>query len=95
VPAYNVSHNLALAYLGTGRPKEALKEINDSIPFEKEDPWRAQYILALAAQRSGDFQLAAQTLRTITEAKPDFSESETEIPYSRLIFKSKYWPLYP
>lgn len=110
LPAYGAMHNLALAYLGTGRPKEALDMITSVIPFEKADPWRAQYILMLAAEESGDSKLAADTLRLLVRSKPDFKEAHEAlsqftlsphnsgtalIPYSELIFKSKNWPIYP
>jgi membrane associated rhomboid family serine protease len=110
VPAYYVAHNLALAYLGSGRPLDAEKEITSAMQFEKEDVWRAQYILALAAEQSGDSRLAAENLRSVIQSKPDLREarealvrlaptamsgSVVEIPYSKLLFKSKAWPLYP
>jgi predicted Zn-dependent protease len=110
VPAYGAMHNLALAYLGTGRPKEALDVITSVIPFEKTDPWRAQYIQALAAEQSGNPKLAADALRSLAQSKPDAKEAREAltrlnssmgdsaaavIPYSELIFKSKHWPFYP
>jgi len=110
VPAYTVAHNLALAYLGSGRPKEALEEITSTIPFEKTELWRAQYILALAAEQSGDHKLALENLRLVIQSNPDLQEarksladldsslgsvSAVAIPYSKLAFKSKSWPLYP
>jgi membrane associated rhomboid family serine protease len=108
--AYDVEHNLALAYLGAGKPKEALDSITNAIRFEKDDLWRAQYILVLAAEQSGNSRLAADTLRSLTQSKPDTNEAREAttrlssslgssttvvIPYSELVFKSKYWPLYP
>jgi tetratricopeptide (TPR) repeat protein len=110
VPAYYVAHNLALAYLGAGRPMDAMQEITKAMQFEKEDLWRAQYILALAAEQSGDSRLAAENLRSAIQSNPDLTEareallhlgptaisgSAAEIPYSKLAFKSKSWPLYP
>jgi len=110
VPAYYVAHNLALAYLGSGRPMDALQEITKAMQYEKEDLWRAQYILALAAEQSGDSRLAAENLRSAVQSNPDLREarealthlgstsisgSAAEIPYSKLAFKSKAWPLYP
>jgi membrane associated rhomboid family serine protease len=110
VPAYYVAHNLALAYLGSGRPMDAMKEITSAMQYEKEDLWRAQYILALAAEQSGDSRLAAENLRSVIQSKPDLREareaivrldspaisgSAIEIPYLKLVFKSKAWPLYP
>jgi len=110
VPAYNVAHNLALAYLGSGRPMDAMQEIIGAMKFEKTDLWRAQYILALAAEQSGDSRLATENLRSVIQSNPDFREarealvrvgstaisgSALEIPYSKLAFKSASWPLYP
>jgi len=110
VPAYYVAHNLALAYLGAGRPMDAMKEITSAMKFEKTDLWRAQYILALAAEQSGDSRLAAENLRSVIQSKPEFLEarealvrlgatasgrSAIAIPYSELAFKSQAWPLYP
>jgi membrane associated rhomboid family serine protease len=110
VPASNVGHNLALAYLGSGRPMDAEKEITSAMQYEKEDVWRAQYILALAAEQSGDSRLAAENFRSVIQSQPDLPEarealmrltptamsgSAVEIPYSKLLFKSKAWPLYP
>jgi predicted Zn-dependent protease len=110
VPAYYVAHNLALAYLGSGRPMDAEKEITSAMQYEKNDVWRAQYILALAAEQSGDSRLALENLRSVIQSKPDFREahealarvgptaisgSAVTIPYSKLTFKSKSWPLYP
>jgi len=110
VTAYGVEHNLALAYLGAGRPMDAMKEIASAMKFEKADVWRAQYILALAAEQSGDSRLATENLRSVIQANPDFREarealvrvgstaisgSAVEIPYSKLAFKSASWPLYP
>jgi membrane associated rhomboid family serine protease len=109
-PAYYVAHNLALAYLGSGRPMDAMKGIIGAMQYEKEDLWRAQYILALAAEQSGDSRLAAENLRSVIQSKPDLlearealerldspaiSRSAVAIPYSKLAFKSKAWPLYP
>ena len=107
---YCVQHNLALAYLGAGRPTDAMKQITSALQFEKTDPWRAQYILALAEEQSGDSRLAAENLRSVIESKPDLKEARedlvrlnssvpsptaVEIPYSKLAFKSEAWPLYP
>jgi membrane associated rhomboid family serine protease len=110
VPAYNVAHNLALAYLGSGRPTDALREITGAMPFEKTDPWRAEFILALAAEQSGNAKLAAENLRLVMQSQPEFHEAsdaltrlnvssgvkpDLEIPYSKLAFKSNSWPIYP
>ena len=108
--AYYVQHNLALAYLGSGRPMDAMKEITSALQFEKTNPRRAQYVLALAAEQSEDPRLAAENLRSVIESKPDLKEARDdlvrlnssvpsrtafEVPYAKLAFKSQAWPLYP
>jgi len=108
--AYDVEHNLALAYLGSGRPKDAMKEIGSAMKSESAITWRAQYILALAAEQTGDSRLASENLRSVLQANPDFQEardalarlesissrgSSVTIPYSKLAIKSEAWPLYP
>jgi membrane associated rhomboid family serine protease/Flp pilus assembly protein TadD len=107
---YDVEHNLALAYLGSGRPTEAISEITTALKYEKTDPWRAQYILGSAAEQAGNSQLAAENLRLVVQSKPDFQEarealarlgsaskpaSAFAIPYSKLALKSEAWPLFP
>jgi membrane associated rhomboid family serine protease len=108
--AYDIEHNLALAYLGSGRPQDAMTMIIDPLAQEKTDAWRAQCILALAAEQVGDFPLASERLRTVIQSKPDFQEardalarlepgsthaSVAAIPYGKLALKSEAWPLYP
>jgi tetratricopeptide (TPR) repeat protein len=108
--AYDIEHNLALAYLGSGRPSDAMTMIHDVLQYEKTDAWRAQCILALAAEQTGDSRLASENLRSVLQAKPDFQEardalarlesvsargSSVTIPYSKLAMKSEAWPLYP
>ena len=106
---YYVQHNLALAYLGSGRSMEALWQISSALQSERQDAWRAQYILALAAAQSGNSTLAAENLRLVLQSKPDFQEARDalahlgsagggslpSIPYSKVAFKSSAWPLYP
>ncbi len=108
--AYDVEHNLALAYLGSGRPNDAMKEIGSAMKSQNAITWRAQYILALAAEQTGDSRLASENLRSVLQANPDFQEardalarlesissrgSSVTIPYSKLAIKSEAWPLYP
>jgi membrane associated rhomboid family serine protease len=106
---YYVQHNLALAYLGTGRPRDAMAQMLSALKSEQTDAWRGQYILGLAAQQSGDSRLASENLRLAIQGKPDFQEarealahlnssatgSAAVIPYAKIAFKSKAWPLYP
>ena len=108
--AYDVEHNLALAYLGSGRALDAINEISIALLQEKNDAWRGQYILALAAENMGAVQLASQNLQSVVKSNPDFQdardtlarlqsgskpESTVTIPYSKLAMKSEAWPLYP
>lgn len=108
--AYDIEHNLALAYLGSGRPKDAMKEIGSAMKSENAITWRAQYVLALAAEQTGDSRLALENLRSVIQSKPDFQEAHAAfarlaspsthqniaaIPYSKLAMKSEAWPLYP
>ncbi len=108
--AYDVQHNLALAYLGSGQPKAALDMIHNAMKSEKTDAWRAECILAIAAQQAGDPGLAKENFRLVVQSKPDFQEardafeqlestSKSEvafaIPYATLTLKSDAWPLYP
>jgi membrane associated rhomboid family serine protease/Tfp pilus assembly protein PilF len=108
--AYDIEHNLALAYLGSGRSNDAIAMIRGALQYEKTDAWRAQCILALAAEQAGDSRLALENLRTVIEAKPDFREARdafarlattsahgnaASIPYGKLAMKSEAWPLYP
>jgi rhomboid protease GluP len=105
-----VQHNLALAYLGTGRPADASRVITPVMKSEAANAWRAQCILAFAAAQTGDSRLAAENLRLAIEAKPDLQEARdalarlnpasnpiapSAIPYAKLVYKSAAWPLYP
>jgi membrane associated rhomboid family serine protease len=107
---YYVRHNLALAYVGTGRPVDALTQIAGALLNEKTDPWRGQYIEALAGAQSGNKLLALKDLRSVLSAKPDFQEARDAlaglesasppapaamIPYAKVASKSAAWPLYP
>lgn len=106
---YYIRHNLALAYVGTGRPVDAMTQIGGALPDEKTDAWRAQYIEALAGAQSGNKLLALKDLRQVLEAKPDFQEARDAlanldsgatplaviIPYAKVASKSEAWPLYP
>jgi membrane associated rhomboid family serine protease len=107
---FYVHNNLALAYLGAGRPMDAMKEIGSAMQEEKTIEWRAQFILALAAEQTGNSRLATENLQAVIQAKPDLREarealahlgpsvpngSTVAIPYSLLVFKSQAWPLYP
>jgi membrane associated rhomboid family serine protease/cytochrome c-type biogenesis protein CcmH/NrfG len=108
--AYDVEHNLALAYLGSGRASAAIVMISYALENEKTDTWRAQYVLALAEEQTGYSQLASEKLQSVLQSKPDFQEARDAltrvestsrsgaviaIPYAKLAVKSEAWPLYP
>ena len=107
---YYIEHNLALAYLGSARPADAFMKITNVVKSEKSDAWRAECILAFAAAQTGNSRLAGDNLRLAIEAKPDLQEARDAlahlsptsntnaaltIPYSKLVYKSAAWPLYP
>lgn len=107
---FYVEQNLALAYLGVGRPKDALREIGSAMEHAKAISWRAQYIMGLAAEQSGNSQLATDSFKSVIQSNPDFPEARqalarvsarasaepaAPIPYSELVFKSPAWPVYP
>jgi len=77
--AYDVEHNLALAYLGSGQAPAAVEEINRALPselkFDQSEAWRAQCILGLSASSLGDSQRASENLRLVLQSKPDFQEA--------------------
>ena len=107
---YYVRHNLALAYVGTGRPTDAMTQIAGALREEKTDVWQGQYIEALAGAQSGNKLLALKDLRLVLDAKPDFQEARDAlagldsssppppaaiIPYAKVVSKSEAWPIYP
>jgi tetratricopeptide (TPR) repeat protein len=107
---FYVEQNLALAYLGVGRPRDALREIGSAMEHAKAISWRAQYITGLAAEQSGNSQLATDSFKSVIQSNPDFREARqalarlsapasaepaAPIPFSELVFKSPAWPVYP
>lgn len=103
-------HNLALAYLGARQPNLATVEILDVLHQEKKEDWRARFILAAASEESGDRRTAFESFGLVVSAQPEFQEAksalaamqaspanrtEVAIPYSKLVAKSDYWPLFP
>lgn len=106
-----IEHNLALAYLGAGRPREALGEITKVATLDNEQLWKKYFIWGVAAEQVGNSELAAQNLRSALQLNANFPEAEQAlarlnakpdekiaagpIPYSKLIMKSGSWPYYP
>jgi membrane associated rhomboid family serine protease len=106
-----IAQNLALAYLGSGRPQQAIIEIPQAASQNKEQQWKRDFIHGLAADEVGDTQAALQNLRLAAQLNPNFSEAQLAlarvnakpsekpavgaIPYAKLIMKSEAWPYYP
>jgi len=106
-----VEHNLALAYLGAGEPKQAIAEISQVATQNNKELWKSQFVLGVAAEQLGDYQEASQSLRSAIRLNPNFPEAQLAltrvnakpgekpaagpIPYAQLIIKSEAWPYYP
>jgi predicted Zn-dependent protease len=106
-----ISQNLALAYLGAGRPQQTIIEMREAASQNKEQQWRGDFILGLAADELGDTQTALQNLRLAIQLNPNFPEAQLAltrvnaqpgekpaagpIPYAQLVIKSGAWPYYP
>jgi membrane associated rhomboid family serine protease/Tfp pilus assembly protein PilF len=106
-----VAQNLALAYLGAGRPEQTIIEMRQAENQNKEQNWRGDFILGLAAYEIGDTPSALQNLRSAIQLNPNFPEAQLAlrrvnakpgeksaagaIPYAQLIIKSRAWPYYP
>jgi membrane associated rhomboid family serine protease/predicted negative regulator of RcsB-dependent stress response len=106
-----IEQNLALAYLGAGKPTQAMHEISKAATQDKEQLWKRYFIQGLAAEGLGDSQAALQNLRSAIQLNPNFLEAQVAltrlnaepagkpvvdaIPYAKLIMKSQAWPYYP
>jgi predicted Zn-dependent protease len=106
-----IEQNLALAYLGAGKPLQAINEISRAVTQDKEQQWKQHYIQGVAADELGYTQAALQNLRAAIQLHPDFAEAQLAlarvnatpgekpasdpIPYAKLIVKSEAWPYYP
>jgi predicted Zn-dependent protease len=73
--AYDVQHNLALAYLGAGRPRDALTLIGKSLAVQKSDTWRSLFVRGAAEAETANYSQASADFRRVIEAKPDFIEA--------------------
>jgi rhomboid protease GluP len=76
-----ISHNLALAYVGAGRASDAMKLIGAVFGDEKNTQWAAEYIRALAEGESANYASAVTDLRAVVQAYPDWSEAKTTLAY--------------
>jgi membrane associated rhomboid family serine protease len=73
--AYDVQHNLALAYLGVGRADTALPLIDKSLAAQKDNTWSSLFVRGIAEAEVADYSLASADLRAVIKAKPDFAEA--------------------
>ena len=64
-------HNLALAYIGSGFPEYASKEIGWALKSQTENKAAANFILALSSYRDENYADAAKYLRFATEDRKD------------------------
>jgi membrane associated rhomboid family serine protease/Tfp pilus assembly protein PilF len=106
-----IEHNLALAYLGAGKPAQAMSEISQAATRDKEQQWKQDFIQGVAADELGDRQAALQNLRAAVQLNPNFAEAQLALarvnatagekpardplPFAKLIVKSEAWPYYP
>ncbi len=106
-----IEQNLALAYLGAGKPTQAMTEISKAATRDKEQQWKQYFIQGLAAEELGYSQAALQNLHSAIQLNPNFPEAQLAlarvsakpgerpaagpIPYAKLIIKSEAWPYYP
>jgi rhomboid protease GluP len=69
-------HNLALAYIGAGYPKEAKQEISWALQAPNEDQGAAHYILGLCAYLDKDFDQATKQLIAASQERADLFEAQ-------------------
>jgi membrane associated rhomboid family serine protease len=72
--AYDVQHNLALAYLGAARAGDSLPLINKSLAAQKNDTWPSLFVRGAAEAEVADDALASADFRAVVQAKPDLAE---------------------
>jgi membrane associated rhomboid family serine protease len=77
--SYDIWHNLALAYLGSGRPADAIVEISKALQYEKDEAWQGHFILGEAAAQMGDYPTALENLQAAIHQKPDFHEAQAAL----------------
>jgi membrane associated rhomboid family serine protease/thioredoxin-like negative regulator of GroEL len=80
---FALQHNLALAYLGTGRPSGALEWVASSLSVQKDDTWRSLFVRAVAEGETGNHAGAVRDLNSVIQAKPDFTEARDALAYFR------------
>jgi membrane associated rhomboid family serine protease/Tfp pilus assembly protein PilF len=106
-----IAQNLALAYLGAGKPQQTIIAMRQAASQNKKQTWKEYFVLGLAADEMGDTQSALQNFRSSIQLNPNFPEAQLAlmrvnakagempaagpIPYAQLIMKSQAWPYYP
>jgi rhomboid protease GluP len=80
-----VRHNLALAYLGAGRPADSMRQIGQVMDKEKENQWSAYFISGLAADELGNSAAARKYLLSAIQAKQDFYPAQDALARLDLI----------
>ncbi|HXA56979.1 MAG TPA: rhomboid family intramembrane serine protease [Candidatus Acidoferrum sp.] len=72
--------NLALSYIGTNRPAEALVEIAKVISYEASKPaWDAVFIRAIAEGENADYVSANQDLQSVLRANSELTEARDDL----------------
>jgi len=74
-----IEHNLALAYLGAGRPADAEREIEKVFDAEKNSRWAVLFIRGAAEAESLDFDAAVADMRTVVQAYPDWPDGKVAL----------------
>lgn len=71
-----VRHNLALAYLGAGKPADAMRQIAQVMESETDTQWAAEFIFGLAAEQMGNTLAARKYLQLTVQKNPEFREAQ-------------------
>jgi len=82
-------HNLALAYVGAGYSKEAIREIDWALESPAEDRPAAEFILGLSAYLDKDYGAASIHLHSAIEGRKDFFEAENAL--ARIYIETNRW----
>lgn len=88
--SFRLQHNLALAYLGTGRPSDAIPLANNSIlsqekvrqaanPNDKGAWWATFYIRGVAEAELSNVSDATNDFRSIVNINPDLTEPKSAL----------------
>jgi Flp pilus assembly protein TadD len=82
-------HNLALAYIGAGYPKDATREINWALQAPYEDRPAADFILGLSTYLGRDYDQASAHLLSAIQGRKDFFEAQNAL--ARVYIDAKRW----